>query len=205
MKYVILAISFLVIESVHAQTFITNKKDLDTDRYKGISGSPYLFDDSVDAILLMRDSDEGHTVSLNINLHESEVEVYKSNQYAEIEKSDIKEISLSSEGIEYLITYANGTFVYRIFAGDRYCLFLQPKVIMETIIHRPPGEIIEKERFKRKDQYIINIADESMTVELNKKSVAKALGKEAEAKMKSTKNKIKSLGDFIRLLEALEE
>jgi hypothetical protein len=192
--------------TVSSQTLLLNKRPIDKSRYSGVSGNPYYFDEPVQAFLRLKDSTEPYEVTLNINLNDFGVEVFYKDQYVFVDLLDVIDINIPHyNGIDSIIFYrVHRDLLFRVYGGVEYQLFQKPEVKIETIIQRPPGEIITKKTFIRRDTYILKTADETFDISINKKSVIEALGEEAEKAIKKQKNKVKSLNDMVSLLKVLE-
>ncbi len=184
-----------------------NKQPIDANRYKGITGIPYYFEQPIAAKLFLIGKPEPFKVLLNLNLYEGEVEVFEDGQYAVIENKKIEsiEIDQGEDNDPLTVKITKDKFFLTHYVGVKYKLTEIPRVIIEEREHRPPGEIIIKKRFVKKESF--SIANESGTrpIDISKKGIAKVLGKEAEKMAKKQKNKLKKVGDLIQLLEELDK
>lgn len=198
-----LSMLFLILISgqiVIGQTFITNTEPIDDSRYSEYDGSPYFFKDRMTADLYISGDHKPYSVSLNINMHEMEVEVFKGNEYAVIGLGDI----VSIEGDEFgKIFPANGSIIVEHYKDDYYHLINNPKMAVRETTTNLPGEIVEKKTFSVKNAYTLNIDGKGHSIKMKKKSIIGALGKEADKVAKKTKNKLKTVNDLVMLLTAL--
>jgi len=152
--------------------------------------------------MTMKDDEKPFEVTLNINLFENVIEVYKGNKYANIDYSSIEQIMLEDSTS---IIYVNRQLIVIPYVGKKYKLSNTAEVNIETKTLRPPGQIIEQQRFVKRDAYILSVNDEAHEIDLNKKSLQKVLGKDAIKLAKKNKIKLKSEQGVAELLRMLEE
>ncbi len=200
----LIAILTIVLCSIalSGQTFVTNKAPIDKDRYDGITGSPYYFDEHIPADVYLKNDTKAYPVVMNINLQEDEIEVFEKDQYAELDLKTINYISFGSSGKIFLL---DGKMKIQWFKNDTYQVLDDPRISIRESTHRPPGEVIIKKKFSIKNAYQLLTNDLSYDIELKKKSISKVLGKDAEKAAKKNGNKLKNMEDLIELLTLLSK
>lgn len=182
----------------YGQLNLTNTQDIDTDRYKDIKGSPYYFEEAQPAKFTLRGNSNPYDVMLNINIYEKEVEVYDGDKYAAFDFKSVEKIETTGNK-HVVITPKEKHLMYTLFDNGSTSLSDEPSIRIETKTFRPPGKIIEKQSFVVKRLYKLRTADKSQSINLNKKSIQKALGKDAVALAKKNKLNLKSEEDVVRL------
>ncbi len=186
--------------TISGQTFISNKSPIDKNRYDGITGSPYYFDDHIEAEVYLKNDTKVYPVVMNVNLQEDEIEVFEKGQYAVLDSESIMYITFKTHGKIFLV---DGKIIIQCFKSDKYQLLDNPRISIRESTHRPPGEVIIKKKFSIKNAYQLLIDDSSYNIEVKKKSIIKLLGKEAEKSAKNNRNKLKQIDDLVDLLSTL--
>lgn len=206
MRFSFILLLFYISTISYSQTLLTNKKPVDASRYGDMSGSAYYFEDAVRALVLMKDTQEPYELSINVNIYEPMLEVYEGNMYSEIDLQNVAEVVVPDyDGLDTLrFSKVNRDFLFKLYNGLEYQLFQKPLIKLETITHRPPGQIITKKKLTRYDSYFIRHNDKTKNIDINKKDILIKLGPDAAAAAKSAKNKLKSVSDLVDLLKALE-
>ncbi|MFT4568777.1 MAG: hypothetical protein ACI9FN_003746 [Saprospiraceae bacterium] len=203
MKYLITLSALLCFSIVSAQVLTENRQKIDPNRFGDIKGLPYHFENHVQAIINFKNEEDPFEVTLNVNLYKPLVEIFFDDYFLQIEFTKVSSIAFPNLGI-FAVPYRN-QMIFHIYDGEKYKLTNTPWVKLETITHRPPGSIITKERFVKKDYYTISDGEEGKEISLNKRSISKILGKEAAQLAKKNKNKLKTQEDLIQLLKYLEQ
>ncbi len=209
MKYIVTLIAsiFIPILLLSQNTLLVNKIEVDEDRYKGIKGNPYYFEDPQTAEVYLDDSEKPFEVLLNINLYSNEIEMYDGEgKYSILDMRKLRQIIIPENPVidNLHIYHLKNQLYFKLYQGSIYQLVEKPRVSLEEIVQRPPGQIIRIKRFKRSDKLLLETADTSESIKVKKKSVTKLLGKPAKKVLKQTKNKMKNVADLARLLKDLE-
>ncbi len=188
-------------------TLLVNKVAIDEDRYKGIKGNPYYFEAPQKAEIYLDDSEKPFEVSLNINIYSNEIEMYDGEgKYSILDLRQVRQIIIPENPVidDLHIYHLKNQLYFKLYQGSKYQLVEKPRVSLEEIVQRPPGQIIKIKRFKRNDKLLLETKDTSEPIKAKKKTVTKVLGKSAKKLMKQTKNKMKNIADLVRLLKDLE-
>ena len=183
------------------QYIMTNRKLIDKRRYDDTKGNPYFYKNPIKANLTIAGDSTSFDVLMNINLVENQLEVFQGKYYSIIERDKIKEVVM--ENSSSLIFLGDKLLIFP-HVGPKYKLSNAPKIRIETKVLRPPGQIITKKRFVKKDQYEIFDQVEVYDISINKKSIEKVLGKDAVKLAKKHKIKLKKEKDLVALLKLLE-
>ncbi len=208
MRYLIQLILLLtvIIASIRvdtaAQTFITNKIEIDKKRYDPITGSPYYFDAHQQGELFLTAEEEPFDVSFNINLQEGDIELFIDDMYAVLDSKRFDHIKINDSA---RVLYSQNKIIVELYNSGRFKLMDYPRISIRESTHRPPGEVIIKKKFDKKNNYQIFIDGVPKSIDIKKKSIIKALGKEAEQLAKKSKNKLKNVTDLVELLDGLKE
>lgn len=207
MRICLIIIATFCLSTAFAQTMLLNKRPIDTDRYGDISGNPYYFDEPVAGIVYLKTGEAPYKLNINVNLYELGLEAFEVKDYATIDFKNVENVLvLNQNGVDSTWIYLVGRdLIVKLYSSDTYQLYERPLVKMQTIIQRPPGQIIEKKKFIRRNAYTLKTAKGAEDIDLNKKSVSKVLGKDAEALAKKKKLELKSLKDLVALLRELEQ
>lgn len=186
-----------------------NAQPIDAERYKGIKGSPYLFEDWSTGVLLRDNEKPIEVPEMNFNAYSHNFEVKTEDKIIILDGTPYKAIKI--KGIEEekptlfargVHPYFKGKFVIVLYEGQKRSLFKQySNRIYENTI-QDVGKTREIKRFTASKNYFILENGELKKVKLKKKDVLAILG--VEKVMKQNKIKMNSEEDLVRLLELIE-
>lgn len=219
----VLFVIFLLIQqfytatSLTAQTtdvLMTNSKDIDKNRYKGVKGSPYIYNDWQTGSIISVDADVIEGIPLNFNGVTNGFEIKKGNKYIELDHQWYIRVIINGETPEENVVFQKNflpplknKFTRQVFKGKEISVVedFTAKIETKTINNVGKNEVI-KRFYSKKNYYFIK--DQAFTFfRLKKKSILSLLGheKELEKFLKKEKIKLNKEEDLIRLLTFYEE
>ncbi|MEL6122375.1 MAG: hypothetical protein AAFR14_01535 [Bacteroidota bacterium] len=148
----------------------------DEDPYRDVKGSQYFYAEPTMATLTMYLGQKPHRVSLNVDLYERYVEVYKGERTLYIPFDQIVTIE-PDQGTSLI--YSAGKMIALPYIGERYKLSNELRVVLDEKVHYPPGQIIRVRKFVRKNKYQLTDGDRTKKVRLSPRQVKRFLGPEA--------------------------
>jgi len=208
MKYVIhLVLCFISIQSIGQNSIIlTNADPIDPYRYEGIKGSPYLFDDFTIGEIIDKNGDVYNDVTLNYNAYAQEVEVRKGDQFIELEPGFFKSFQISDSKALKKLGFTNlsklpfqykphpqldNAYYMELYNSEFVKAYVMIRKTVYTTIERPPGKLIEKNKFRSEKQLIVIDKNELLKTSMKKKSIIKALQKFGDINQFAKKRKLK--------------
>jgi len=174
---------------------------IDPKRYEDIKGSPYYYDEPIAATLSLHKGKKPFKVMLNVNMYEGMVEVYKEENDVLIPFAQV--ISIESDEHPSLLFIDNRLIAFP-FTGESYQLSDELTVALQIKELYPPGQIIRKKRFIRKDKYSLTLNGRDKKIKLSNKSVKRVLGKDAYLLAQQNDLDLGEEEDLIALLEMIE-
>jgi len=190
-----------------------NSKSIDSERYKGVKGTPYIFKDWRSGKLISADADAIEGLTLNYNGKSGGFEVRKDNRFIELNpKWYIRVVVEGDKGEEPIIFQKNflpplkDKFTRLVYKGNKISVVEDFISKIEIKVINNVGKKEELKRFYSKRSYYL-IKDRKPTyLKLKKKNVLALLGntKELETYLKKEKMKLNSEKDLIKLLEYYE-
>lgn len=212
-----LLLPFFNPSSLNAQesdVLMTNTKGIDEDRYKGIKGSPYIYDEWQTGKIISVDADVIESVPLNFNGETNGFEIKKGDRYIELDPQWYIRVIIDGKIPEEDVVFQKNflpplknKFTRQVYKGKDITIVedFTAKIETRTINNVGKNEVTKK--FYSKTNYYL-IKDRKPTLfRLRKKVLLPLLGheKELEQFLKKEKIKLNKEKDLIRLLTFYEE
>ncbi len=189
--FLLFLVSYATSSLAQSKVLFQDAQAFDTDRYKGVKGSCFLFEDWVEATLYdLKDADY-KKVKVNYNGETGQAEAINNDMLSiTIDRRDIKSIHIPSKNdatpkdLHFLDTIVMVTsphkdltadYYIQLIANDNRALYLGLDASIITTTETPPGEIIERKRFNKHYQYILIENDSVTKFSTNKKAIKKAM------------------------------
>lgn len=198
--------------SAQNNAMLTNAQPIKENRYDGVKGDPYLFDEWQYGKTINSSSEVLDSVLMNYNGYSHNIEVRKGERFIELDERHYPLLVIYGEdGKEiYFKRSPTKTLFNRyprvIYNGDYINAVEDFTAKIETITINDVGAIRENKRFKKKKLYYLIQDNKTKIFKLKKKSILKILShkKELEAFIKKNKLKLNSEEGLIKLLEYYE-
>lgn len=215
--FFLLAISFFSTSSLTAQetdVLMTNTRGIDKDRYKGIKGSPYIFDEWQIGRIISVDADVIEGVPLNFNGKTNGFEIKKGNTYIELDPKWYIRVIIDGKTPEEDIIFQKNflpplknKFTRQVFKGKELTIVEEYTSKIETQTINNVGKNVVLEKFYSKTKYYLIKDQKPIFFRLKKKLLLPLLGheKELEKFLKKEKIRLNTEEDLIRLLTFYEE
>jgi len=208
--------SILITTTLSAQetdVLMTNSRSIDKDRYKGVKGSPYQFEDWYKGKIISADADIIEGVLLNFNGKTEGFEIKKDNNFIELDPRWYIRVELEETSEKTIIFQKNflpplaNKFTRVVYKGKNLRVVEDFISKIEVKVINNVGKKEEIKRFYSKSNYFL-IKDKKITLlKAKKKSLYALLGhkKELESFIKKEKLKLSSEADLIKLFTFYEE
>lgn len=191
-----------------------NSKPVDEERYEGVKGTPYIFDDWRTGKLISVDADAIEGLTLNFNGKTAGFEIRKDNRFIELNPKWYIRVLIEGDKLAEPIIFQKNfvaplkdKFTRIVYKGQKFSVVEDFIAKIETKVINNVGKKEELKRFYSKKSYYL-IKDRKPTYfKLKKKSVFALLGhaKELESFLKKEKMKLNSEKNLIKVLEFYEE
>lgn len=214
--------SLLLLCPLHAQqdvVMFTHAKPIDDQRYEGIKGSPYFFDNWVVGDVIDNQGELIQGVSLNLNGHTRSVEVRKDDKFIELDASYYRQLEVRpsqnpNSKIEEPYVFMRGLhqrfnnrMVQVMYRGKDISLLLDFFVNLSTKEVNDVGKTVTFETFAvRKEAYLL-IGSELHPVRLHKRKFFKDVpthGDELKAYAKKEGLSLNAIADWQQLVAHYE-
>lgn len=215
--FLIACFLLLITPAMSAQetdVLMTNSRKIDADRYKGITRSPYMFEEWRKGKIISIDADAIEGVLLNFNGITNGFEIKKGNSFIELDPQwYIRVIVEGRKPDEAIIFQKNflpplaNKFTRVVYKGEKLSIVEDFISKIETKVINNVGKKEEIKRFYSKKNYFL-IKDKKPTLlKLKKKSLLALLGHKSELErfMKKEKIKLSTEADLIKLFTFYEE
>lgn len=214
---IFLIFSIFNLNSLVAQetdVLMTNTRGIDKDRYKGVKGTPYIYDEWQTGRIISVDADVIEGVPLNFNGMTNGFEIKKGNAYIELDPKWYIRVIVDGKTPEEDVVFQKNflpplkdKFTRQVFKGKDFTVVedFRSKIETKVINNVGKNEILKK--FYSKTNYYL-IKDRKPTMfRLKKKVLFPLLGheKELEKFIKKEKIKLNNEENLIRLLKFYEE
>ena len=217
MRTFLLSLVILTSFSCKSQTtlFSTNSKAVDSNRYKGVKGTPYMFANFAPATIYDIDGNEIKDVMVNYNGFDHGVEVLKDDRITIIDERTYPKVVIknyvrrksANPSLDMVLVpspqkNASGAYVQEIHISDKVKLYKKFRVSKSESETHTPGKTIVTERFMGHRDYLLDYDGELKQVKAKIDDITKIIGHEKELKQfaKKTKNRLKSEQDWNELL-----
>ena len=217
MRTFLLTLVILTSISCKSQTsvFSTNSKAVDSNRYKDVKGSPYMFADFAPATIYDNKGNEIKDVMVNYNGFDHGVEVLKDDRITIIDEKTYPKVVIknfsrkkSANPSKDMVLVPSpqkhiaGAYVQEIHISDKVKLYRKFRVSKSENETHTPGKTIVTERFMGHREFLLDYDGNVKQVKAKLDDVTKIIGHEKELKQfcKKTKNKLKSEQDWNDLL-----
>lgn len=194
--------------SLKAQVFLQNMKKVDGQRYEDYTGNPYYFEDNQKINLYVKEDKKAFEIeAANINLLTGSVEIYKGDEYAEIDKNSVVKIEAITNDANITITpdpKNRQAYDIKLYKSENYTLTQKISAKTDQRTYNTPGKTMVKEYIRKTEDYTLEADGKVHQIEIKKKDIINILGKETEKTLKKTKNKLKSSDDLVDLLKSLD-
>lgn len=192
---------------------VDNAIEIETDRYKDIKASPYLFQDWALATLVGTRGEETRDVQINYNGYNQEFEILAKGKHITLDTDPYKEIKIiSSDGKEEFF-FKRGLhkkyafkFAQVIYNGEQVKFLEEFFADISDKKVENVGKTIVMQRFMKKSYYFILQNDELIRIKRKKKDFIKVLGHKSalEKFIKKNKLKLNNTEDIKKLLTYYE-
>jgi len=216
--YLLLSCFAILVNSVlfaqGTDILMTNSRSIDKNRYEGVRGNPYLFDDWLKGKIISVDADAIEDVLLNFNGETEGFEIKKGDNFIELDPKWYIRVSVEDKATNEPIIFQKhflpplaNKFTRVVYKGknlnvvESFTAKIQVKVIHNV------GKDQELKRFHGKRNYYL-IKDKKITlIKSKKKSLFALLGHKSELEKFAKKEKLKltSEADLIKLFTFYEE
>lgn len=205
----------LSVSSTYAQSkfLFTNAQKIDLDRYKGIDGSPYLFDEWPMATIYDNAGLDYVDVEINFNGATNEIEIRKDDKFIELEKSQYKSIEIKAEDKKILFQrdfqgHFKTDFIQVIHEGKLISLVRRFESKMEEVELQNVGKTERIKRFNKRFSFIFLKDGKPTKVKSKKKQLISYLGKKKQLdsfidSSKLKKNRLNHLQEIMEYYETL--
>ncbi|MFK7981871.1 MAG: hypothetical protein AB8G86_17955 [Saprospiraceae bacterium] len=209
-------ISILTTSTLLAQAtdvLMTNSRSIDKDRYKGVKGSPYQFEDWQKGKIISVDADVIEGVLLNFNGKTEGFEIKKGDNFIELDPKWYIRVLLEEESGE-VITFQKNFLPPLANKFTRVVYKSENLSIVEDFISKIEVKVVnnvgKKEEFKRfySKRNLFLVKDKKITLlKRKKKSLYALLGHKAELEkfIKKEKLKLSTEAGLIKLFAFYEE
>ena len=177
---------------------VENAIEIDTDRYKDIKASPYLFEDWAVATLVGTRGEETRDIKINYNGYNQEFEILTKGKHITLNTDAYKEIKITSPDGKEEFFFKRGLhkkfalkFALVVYNGEKVKFLEEFIYEISDKKFQNVGETIVMKRFIKKSCYYILQNDELIKVKRKKKDLIKALGHKSELEKFIKKNKLK--------------
>lgn len=196
-----------------ADVLMTNSKKIDEDRYKGVKGSPYLFDDWRKGKIISVDADVIDGLLLNFNGETNGFEIKKDDRFIELDPKWYIRVVVEGDEDEEIVFQRNfnppltNIFTRQIFKGKKITVVESFTSKIETKVINNVGKNEELKKFYSKTQYYLIRDKKPSSFKLKKKSLLSLLGHKAELEqfLKKEKVKLNNEDSLVKLLKFYEE
>ena len=179
--HLLITITLLVNSEAMAQVFF-NSVPVDTLRYYGIAGSPYMYDNWQMARIVCRDSSVYDSVLLNFNGYEQTFEVKQPRQTVTLDDKLYDLITVYNDygeakewfirGVHYEIATKLANVIYN---GKKVKLIRQYTVKLAEVTDEVPGQTLVKRSFYPVTSYFINYQSKLRQIRLSKFRLGRVL------------------------------
>ena len=208
MKAISCILIFCSSYTLSSQVFLQNMKKIDEMRYEDYSGNPFYFEENQNVNLyVIGDEKPFELENANLNLLTGSLEIYKGDQFAEIEKKKIDKIEAETSNVRLIISpeaNSSNAFVVNLYQSEKYELIQNITAKTDQRTYNTPGKTMVKEYIRKNEEYSLFVNSEKYQIDIKKKEIVKVLGKDSEGILKKTKNKLKNEWDLVALLKALD-
>lgn len=197
-----------------SDVLLTNSRSVDKDRYKGVKGSPYLYEDWHKGKIISVDADAIEGILLNFNGKTEGFEIKKGDNFIELDPKWYTRVLVEDkEPGEFTVFQKNflpplaNKFTRVVYKGKNLSLVEDFISKIEVKVINNVGKKEEIKRFYSKRNYFL-IKDKKITLlKTKKKSLLNLLGhkSELESYIKKEKLKLSSEADLVQLFAFYEE
>lgn len=186
MKSYAILLLFMIVSSsfVHAQKIIiANERQEVKERYAGIKGNAFLFEEDVQADLYASDGSVEKSVSLNFNGYTGSFEYTGGEEPIILNEKIYKKVEILQPGNARLkfINTSHYTFkneyVLVLAEGDELMFVRTCRIKKATVTHNKPGHTDIIEKFSPNFEYFVIDDGEKIKLKLKKKSIVEAFDK----------------------------
>lgn len=211
---ILLIILFIGWNHADAQHVIKmiNSRVYDADQYKDYKGSPYLWKENKEVIIVDKDAKDYKSVIGNYNGLDGEFEVYKDNLFIRLPHTTYINIEIINDPeIKYTL-YSNvhpklkNKYSIQHHSAPNYRIF-ESFIPKESVVKiETPGKTTEVNKIIPRSKYYILTGSHLIQFKISKKKLIKQFGhkKEIKAFLKENKIKIKKIEDVLPLFEFLD-
>ena len=192
---------------------MTNSRSIDKDRYKGVKGSPYQFEDWRKGKIISADADVIEGVLLNFNGKTEGFEIKKGDNFIELDPKWYIRVLLEDESGETVTFQKNflpplaNKFTRVVYKGKNLSIVEDFIAKIEIKVVNNVGKKEEFKRFYNKRNFFL-IKDKKITLlKTKKKSLYALLGHKSalESFVKKEKLRLSNEADLIKLFTFYEE
>jgi hypothetical protein len=211
---VLLLVTVLFGHNLMAQSIISfaESEVYDSERYKDIKGSPYLFAVFTDAWITDQDGEQYAKVKMNYNGYTEEFEVLQGDRFIRLQEQPYAEVKLLEPESQDTITFVRGVhadfrgrFIQLLYQSEEVTLVKKILVTMAESSVNTVGRKDEFKRFKIQEMYFLaqGSSQPLQALKSSKKSWTQALGhkKEVEAYLKDKQLNLSKDKDMVQLLQ----
>ncbi len=205
---------FITINLASGQNFVDqfileNSKEISPTRYKGIKGSPYLFQNWVSGKIVNLDNEIFMVDEMNYNGYTQEIEIKQGNRYISLNENFYKRIEFNWNGETFnyqrvLDRERPNTFLQVLYKGKKLKLIKDFEIKLSERVVQDVGKKVEMKRFSAQHNYYLANFGELEEIKLKKKSIVKQLGKEVDAFSKQNKIDLSTESGLVKVLEFYE-
>ena len=189
-----------------------NATAYNANKYKDFQGTPYLWKENKEVIIIGANGKEYAGVTGNYNGLENEFEVYKEDKYIQLPHSDYVGIKVINDPE---ITYSLWSNIHPKLK-NKYCILhanednyrvVESFISKESVVSfETPGKTTHIKKINSRSNYYIIKGGELISFDLKKKKLIKQFGhkNEINAFLKENKIKMKCIEDAILLFEFLD-
>ncbi|MEM9984013.1 MAG: hypothetical protein AAF804_02865 [Bacteroidota bacterium] len=190
----------------------SNVQDFEENRYDGVQGNPYLFEDWAKATLVDGEGLTYPDLLANYNGYEQELEIKTEGGYMVLDHVFYPSLILEAEGETYSLVWGKRlglkpNWVISLYQGDTWSLAAVFRTVMSEHTIQNVGETIEVKRFKSLKEYYLIQAGQAQAIKMNKRKILTLLGQEKEINsfLKEKQLKLNSEAGLIATLQFLDQ
>ena len=186
-----------------------NSNPVKDERYQDVKGVPYLFNDFVNGTITDLEG-RSYDAMLNYNGHTQQIEVKRGDQFIILDEKFYRQVDMDWNG--QTITFMRGvdrlrpnTFMQVLYKGAKVKLIKDFKVDISEQKVQNVGQTVYFKRFTTSTVYQMSQLAKLTRLQLNKKSLSKALGDKTMAYAKAQKINFKDDIELAKLVAYYEQ
>ena len=200
---------------------LTNAQPIDSSRYDGIDGSPYLLKHWPLGVAYTLNGEKLENMKVNLNGESGEMEARQGGHFLEIDQSSYLRVEIHAvdnadifpEDMGEKIVFQQklhkqfkNRWVILAYQGKDLSLLREFSAVVSTKTFEDVGKTVEKKRFIRKNKYYLLQQGELTPLKLQKKKLLSALDHKSDMErfLKQNKINLKKQEDLVKVFAYYE-